>query len=115
MLKTQGRASGTGVEAKHAYYTWKCGVRLKEDILTDSLKAWKEACEDVLAGIGRGQSPKLRNHNPVLFRVADVGVAAQESAAVGNLSLVDVEPMHQCHAIKPVSVTESKETLFFFF
>lgn len=95
------------------YMLWKYEVRLKEDILTGRLKARKEARKHVLARVGHGQCPKLRHHNSVLFQVADVRVAAQESAAVGDVSLLDVEAMHQCHAIKPVSVPESKETLSF--
>jgi hypothetical protein len=38
-----------------------------------------------------------------------VGVAAQEAAAVGHLTVMDVEAVHQGHSVKPVVEAEDRD------
>lgn len=86
-------------------HRWEYAI-CKEDTHTGNLKAWKEACEDVLARIRHGYCAELRHHDAVLLRVVDVRVAPQESTAVGNVTVTDVEAVHHGHAVEPVGVSE---------
>ncbi len=78
-------------------------------MLTWNLKTWKEPGKDVLAGVRCCQGAKFRNHNSILLCILHIRVTAQKTAAVGHLTIFDVETMHQGHAVKPVVESEEEE------
>lgn len=98
----------------YAEHIQNTSVRTEDFTLTRQLKAREEALEEVLAWVWHGNRAEFRHHNAVMLKVFLVAITVEEAAHVLHLSILNVELVHKCHAIKPVVETEEQtQTLIY--